>query len=291
MKYQLFLATLMVLSLSSFAAPRKDADGHYMVKSITWIYNGEESGKYDFSYNALGKIVKVDFRYLFDKTRRVLSWYGNKITYKQYDWEGKQDPLIKYEYVLDDEGQIIFVSFNDLHGGSQLMMENDYYYEDGRLVHGEFHEYRADNLTDEPKWFPDTYHFIAYDYPDGDIVAMLGENSNISGQWKIDPKQYPLKPDIEYWLIENNTNLELSALHFTYSPYPIDGANLAFLAGWMKMRGMRLVSKYGDEYTRTRIDYTFDEYNRPIYAKCVPDTEYARFADRCTAYRIEYVDE
>ena len=233
----------------------------------------------------------MDFRYLFDKTRRVLSWYGNKITYKQYNWEGKQDPLIKYEYVLDDEGQIIFVSFNDLHGGSQLMMENDYYYEDGRLVHGEFHEYRADNLTDEPKWFPDTYHFIAYDYPDGDIVAMLGENSNISGQWEIDPKQYPLKPDIEYWLIENNTNLELSALNFTYSPYPIDGANLAFLAGWMKMRGMRLVSKYGDEYTRTRIDYTFDEYNRPIYAKCVPDTEYARFADRCTAYRIEYVDE
>lgn len=291
MKYQLFLATLLVLSLSSFATPRKDADGHYMVKSITRIYNGKESGKYDFSYNVLGKIVKVDFRYLFDKTRRVLSWYGNKITYKQYNWEGKQDPLIKYEYVLDDEGQIIFVSFNDLHGGSQLMMENDYYYEDGRLVHGEFHEYRADNLTDEPKWFPDTYHFIAYDYPDGDIVAMLGENSNISGQWKIDPKQYPLKPDIEYWLIENNTNLELSALYFTYSPYPIDGANLAFLAGWMKMRGMRLVSKYGDEYTRTRIDYTFDEYNRPIYAKCVPDTEYARFADRCTAYRIEYVDE
>lgn len=104
MKYQLFLATLLVLSLSSFAAPRKDADGHYMVKSITWIYNGEESGKYDFSYNVLGKIVKVDFRYLFDKTRRVLSWYGNKITYKQYNWEGKQDPLIKYEYVLDDEG-------------------------------------------------------------------------------------------------------------------------------------------------------------------------------------------
>lgn len=291
MKYQLFIATLLVLSLSSFATPRKDADGHYMVKSITRIYNGEESGKYDFSYNVLGKIVKVDFRYLFDKTRRVLSWYGNKITYNQYNWEGKQDPLIKYEYVLDDEGQIIFVSFNDLHGGSQLMMQNDYYYEDGRLVHGEFHEYRADNLTDEPKWFPDTYHFIAYDYPDGDIVAMLGENSNISGQWKIDPKQYPLKPDIEYWLIENNTNLELSALYFTYSPYPIDGANLAFLAGWMKMRGMRLVSKYGDEYTRTRIDYTFDEYNRPIYAKCVPDTEYARFADRCTAYRIEYVDE
>lgn len=291
MKYQLFLA-LLVLSLSSFATPRKDADGHYMVKSITRIYNGEETYRYIFSYNALGKIIKIeDISLRNPKERGILSWYGNKITYKQYDWEGKQDPLVKYEYVLDDEGQIIFVSENNLGGGAQWKMQNDYNYEDGRLVYGEEHEYRADNLTDEPKWFPDTYHFIVYDYPDGDIVAMLGENSNRSGQWKIDPKQYPLKPDIEYWLIENNTNLELSALYFTYSPYPIDGANLAFLAGWMKLRGMRLVSKFGNEYKRTRIDYTFDEYNRPIYAKSVPDTEQARFADRCTAYRIEYVDE
>lgn len=230
----ILIAVGMFFPLRGFAAPRMDADGHYMVKSITRIYNGEETYRYIFSYNALGKIIKIeDISLRNPKERGVLSWYGNKITYKQYNWEGKQDPLIKYEYVLDDEGQIIFVSFNDHHGGSQLKMQNDYNYEDGRLVYGEEHEYRADNLTDEPKLFLDSFFGINYYYPDGDIVAMRTDTWCMDGETKTFSPS-PLKPDLEYWLIENNTNLELSALYFTYSPYPIDGADLAFLAGWMK---------------------------------------------------------
>ena len=65
-------------------AAKKDADGHYMVKSITRIYNGKESGRYIFSYNALGKIIKIeDISLRNPQERGVLSWYGNKINYKQ----------------------------------------------------------------------------------------------------------------------------------------------------------------------------------------------------------------
>lgn len=288
---QLIIFAIILSSFACHAAPRKDADGHYMVKEITWLYNGEESGKYVFSYNARGEIIKVEYRQLFDKTRRILSRYGNDITYKGYDWVGKQDPTVKYEYVLDDEGQIISTSYHFRGGGAQMKLQNDYNYEDGRLVYGEWHEYRADNLTDKPKIFLDGFHSFNYYYPDDDIMAIMKVNIYRDDGSLYTTEGKTPEPDIEYWLIENNTNLELSALYFCYAPGPIGGDSLAFLTGWMKLRGKRLVSKYGTIYERTRIDYTFDEYNRPIYAKSVPDTEKARSAKCATAYRIEYVDE
>ena len=285
------LLILLFVSTSCFAAPRKDADGHYMVKSITRIYN-KKSGVYEFTYNALNEIVKVEYSRFDSKYRRVLSRYGNKITYKKYNDDGRQDPETKYDYVLDDEGQIMFVSDNSLHGGSQLKIQNDYYYEDGRLVYGEQHEYHADNLTDDPHLFLDTFHSMNYDCTDGNIEAMLTQNNYLRHNdtwWQSKP--CPLKDDIEYWLIDNNTNIEPSSLYFTYSPYEIAGNYLAFLTGWMKLRSQHLVGKYGTKSYRTRIEYRLDEYNRPIEAKSVPDTEFAKFADRCTVYRIEYVDD
>lgn len=291
MKKIITLIIAVVIGFGLAWAVKTDANGHYMIKSITRIYNNEKTGVYNFTYNALNEIVKVEYSRTYSKYREILSRYGNKITYKQYNDEGRQDPETKYEYVLDDDGQIMFVSDNSLHGGSQLKIQNDYYYEDGRLAYGEYHEYHADNLTDAPHLFLDAFHSLHYDYPDGNIEAMLTQNNYLSHNdtwWQSKP--CPLKEDIEYWTIDNNTNIELSSMYFSYSPYEIAGNYLAFLTGWMKLRSQHLVSKYGTKYDRTRIEYKLDEYNRPIEAKSVPDTEYAKCADRCTLYLIDYVD-
>lgn len=74
-----YLLILLLVSTSCFAAPRKDANGHYMVKSITRIYNNKKSGVYEFTYNALNEIVKVEFSFVDSKYREILSRYGNKI--------------------------------------------------------------------------------------------------------------------------------------------------------------------------------------------------------------------
>lgn len=284
-----WLLILSLLSVPCFAAPRKDTDGHYMVKSVTHLLRNELVGTYYFSYNAFNEMVKVEY-VSFDGSRQVLSRYGNKITYKEYNQKGKQNPEIKYEYVLDDEGQIMFVSENSMEGGSQLKFQNDYYYEDGSLVYGEYHEYHADNLTDDPHLFLDTYHSLNYDYPEGNLWVTLTQNNYNNGEWFLS-KPCPVETDIEYWDIENNTNIEPSTLYFTYSPYPIAGNHLAFLAGWMKLRSQHLLCKYGGKFHRTRIEYKLDEYHRPVEAKSVPDTEFATHAHKNRCYRIEYVDE
>lgn len=289
MKNLLLIITL-IISAYSYASPHKDANGNYMVKSITWVYNGNDAGVYNFSYNALNEITKVEYvRVKNPKDREILTWYGNKISYKEYT-DGKQDHNRIYEYVLDDNGQIIFVSVNDTNGGTQFKMQNDYYYEDGRLVYGEYHEYLSDNLRDKPKLHLDSYHSMSYDYPDGNIWAISVCNHKRGDGWSRGEGSLP-QPDIEYWDIANNTNVELSALYFTYAPYPIDGSELAFLAGWMKLRSAHLVSKFGDVYHRTRLEYKLDEYDRPIEIKNTQDIETARFADTSTMYRIEYIDD
>lgn len=281
---------LLFVSMTGFATPRKDANGNYMVKSITRIYNNEKSGVYKFTFNALNEIVKVEYSRFDSKYREVLSRYGDKITYKKYNDDGRQNPEIKYEYVLDNGGQIMFVSENSKEGCTQLKIQNDYYYEDGSLVYGEYHEYHADILTDDPHLFLDSYHSKNYDCSDGNIWVTVTINYLRQGEWSADGP-YPVDTDIEYWDIENNTNIELSSLYFKYNPYSIAGNRLAFLTCWMKLRSQHLVSKYGSKSYRTRIEYKLDEYKRPIEAKSVPDTEFATFADRCTVYQIEYVDE
>lgn len=290
MKNLLLIITL-IISAYSYASPHKDANGNYMVKSITWVYNDEKSDKFEFSYNALNEIVKVEHtRFYQPKYRETLSRLGSKIIYKKLGEDGKQDADVFYEYVLDDNGQINFVSCNNLGGGSQWKVQNDYYYEDGRLVYGEYHEYLADNLTDKPKLHLDSFHSMNYDYPDGNIWAINVCNYKRQDGWSHSEGSLP-QPNIEYWDILNNTNIEPSALYFEYAPYPIGGSRLAFLAGWMKLRSAHLVSKFGDVYHRTRLEYKLDEYDRPIEIKNTQDIEKARFADTSTAYRIEYIDD
>lgn len=176
---QILLVGFMSFILCSFAAPRKDANGHYMVKSITRVYIGKKTGVYNFTYNALDEIVKVEYSATYNKYREVWSRCGNKITYKQYNDEGRQNHEIKYEYVLDDDGQIKSVSENPMEGGSQAKIQNDYKYQDGRLVYGQYREYHTENLRDKPLLFDDTFFSKNYDCPDGDIEATLTYNDYI----------------------------------------------------------------------------------------------------------------
>lgn len=288
--------TLLIVADYCYAIPT-NSRGEYLVKKLQYVskQHGDVSFEYIFTYNDENEIVGIEYLTLLKgcESRTLIKRSGNKIERVDYGSDGYKIGNITYEYCVNEDGQILSAADIDHAGGKPWKQQSDFNYDEGMLVHTEWHDYYAKNEHSKFELSDDAFHSRQFYYVDGNIISTLYTHSfsQRDNRW-VCSEANPKWENIIYSEIPNKCNLELSSIFMGYPVNYSAGEHFLFLVGWMNLRGWFLLDSFGDvDWNRMKLNYTFDDYGRPIMIQPVPDNKRDYNGSFLFDYVLEYVDE